>query len=136
MKRLTTILFVLALTLACKAQVTLVGEKAAKIVVDAGDSLTSVSPTTIALAGKITGHPTDYYWTHDGLGSIADSTRKNTSYTVSLSDTVIHFDLVAFYNFSGVLDTVYHRRVVTIDWLIADLDLITVDSDLYTVDEK
>jgi hypothetical protein len=110
------ILIILALFLSgiVSGQVTLVGEKAAKIVVNAGADATVIQPTTIQLSGKLTGHPTDYYWTHNGLGTIADSTKLNTTYTVHANDTVIWFDLVGYFNFSGVLDTAYHRRVVTI----------------------
>lgn len=114
MKHILSILLI-AFTATVSAQVTLVGNSSggSSVVVEAGDSLTT-SNATVTLSARITGSPTNYYWTHNGLGSIADSTSKRTTYTVNASDTVIWFDIVAFYNFRGILDTIYDRRVVTI----------------------
>jgi hypothetical protein len=96
------------------SQVTQVGTSGGeKPNVIAGDSLTT-SEATVSLKGIITGSPTNYYWVHNGLGTIADSSKLSTTYTVHASDTVIWFDLVGYFNFSGVLDTAYSRRVITI----------------------
>jgi hypothetical protein len=114
MKHTLSILLIL-LSLTSYSQVVLVGsDKGSAPTVEAGDSLTAISPTTISLSARITGSPTSYYWTHNGQGTIADSSKLNTTYTVHASDTVIWFDLVGYFNFNGVLDTAYSRRVITI----------------------
>jgi hypothetical protein len=110
-------------TLTLQAQVTQVGTSGGeKPNVIAGDSLTAVSPTTIRLSGRVSGNPTNFYWSHNGLGTIADSSKLITTYTVHANDTVIWFDLVSFFNFSGVLDTVYDRRVVNVVSVSAGAD--------------
>jgi hypothetical protein len=124
----------LFLSLTANCQVVLVGTSGggASPNVTAGDSLTT-SDATVSLKGIITGSPTNYYWSHNGLGTIADSTKLNTTYTVHANDTVIWFDLVGFYNFSGVLDTAYDRRVVTISGVELPVVVISNSYDTITV---
>ena len=98
----TLIILALFLSITVSGQVTLVGEKAAKIVVNAGVNQSYCDPTTISLTGRVTGDYDSLKW-FGGTGTFSDSLAKHTTYTISDADSAagtITFSLAAYYSFS------------------------------------